>query len=167
MVQESLVIAADSGKRARRGALIAFLKAVVASPPAGCVLWPYAKDSGGYGQVRYAGQKVGAHRLAWELYHGKKMASGSHAAHTPITCNNKACVNPLHVREASPAENAGDRVLDGSDNRGRKHGQSKLTERQVLAIRSDARLLREIAQEHGVCDVTICDIKAGRTWSWL
>ena len=150
-----------------KGALQAFLQAVAAFPPEECVLWPYGTDGSGYGQLRYRGGKIGAHRLSWELFHGRKMAAGFYAAHAPEICHNRLCVNPIHIREATPAENVADRVADGTANRGERHGNCKLTAEQVQAIRTDQRLLREVASHYGICEVTVLDIKEGRTWTWL
>lgn len=167
MDNESVTLPRPMGKRAPRGALLAFVKEVVAHPPEACVLWPFTKDTGGYGQLRRAGRKIGAHRLAWELYHGKPMDEASHAAHAPGICTSKSCINPLHIREATPTENAADRVIEDRHNRGERQGHSKLTVEQVLAIRADSRRLQKIADDYGVCLVTISDIKHRRTWAWL
>ena len=154
-------------KRARKGEGLRFLLNLVANPPSECVIWPFGKDTGGYGNLRYKRRKIGAHRLAWQLFHGREMKSEAHAAHLPLVCHDKACVNPLHIREATPTENASDKLLDGTVSRGERQGCSKLTAAEVLAIRADTRPQTTIAKDYGVCGVTINDIQHRRTWAWL
>jgi hypothetical protein len=43
-----------------------------------------------------------------------------HVCHNPITCNNKLCVNPFHLREDTPSANTKDLVLTGNHNNKRK-----------------------------------------------
>jgi hypothetical protein len=62
-------------------------------------------------------------------------------------------------------ENQRQRVLDGTDNRGEQHGNSKLTEEQVRAIRIDTRTQRVIAEEYGVGQSLISDVKTRKKWS--
>jgi hypothetical protein len=40
--------------------------------------------------------------------------------HDPITCNNRACVNPLHLREDTASANTKDLLLTGNHNNKRK-----------------------------------------------
>ena len=64
-----------------------------------------------------------------------------------------------------------DKLRDGTDNRGEKHGLSKLTTEQVLRIRQLAvegiTSQYEIASMFGIHQVTVSDIKNGRRWNWL
>ena len=43
-----------------------------------------------------------------------------HVCHDPVTCNNKLCVNPFHLREDTPSANTKDLVLTGNHNNKRK-----------------------------------------------
>jgi len=51
--------------------------------------------------------------------------------------------------------------------KGERHGLSKLTEAQVLQIRSDSRSLRIIAIDYGVSNVLIGDIKRREIWKHI
>jgi DNA-binding CsgD family transcriptional regulator len=51
--------------------------------------------------------------------------------------------------------------------RGELHWNSKLTEKDVLAIRSDHRSQYKIAAEHGIGRGQVHRIKARKQWAWL
>lgn len=152
---------------ASHGKPLAFLRHTVSNPPSECVPWPYAKSDRGYGKVWFEGRHYAAHRLAWEIFNGRKLAKGMVAAHQPQVCHNPSCINPLHLREASNKENQTDRVLDGTELRGQKTSKCKLTEQQVLKIRQDPRALKEIADMYGVSISAISLIRRRKNWAWL
>ena len=67
--------------------------------------------------------------------------------------------------------NGFDKLRDGTDNRGEKNGQTKLTEKQVRVIRrlieSKSMTLKEIGEVFGAARTSISNIKFGRTWGHL
>jgi hypothetical protein len=66
-----------------------------------CWMW-MACIVGGYGQFAVAhGKRVRPHRFAWESAHGP-IPTGMIIDHL---CRNRACVNPLHMRLCTHAEN--------------------------------------------------------------
>ena len=69
-----------------------------------------------------------------------------------------------NLRWDTPRNNQLDRIKHGTSNRGERCAAAKLTETQVLAIRADTRLQREIAAEYGVRENTISRIKSGKRW---
>lgn len=158
---------AECRSKAGNGSLLRFLRDVVDNPPECCVPWPFTKTRGGYGLVTYSGRRTTAHRAAWEMFHGRKMRDGMQAAHAPVICHTRDCVNPLHIREASPSDNLADKVNDGTHNRGSRQWQSKLTASQVDSIRRDPRRHHEIAADYGVARGTVSGIKSGKRWAWL
>lgn len=129
----------------------------------GCWEWPFGK-SGSYGSVRYAGCQL-AHQVALVLDgQPRPPAPSDFAIHS---CDNPPCVNPAHLRWATPQENARDMVERTRQARGSHHSQAKLTEEQVLAIRSDPRPQLPIATEYGVSRSAIGLIKSGKRWGHL
>lgn len=77
--------------------------------------------------------------------------------------NNNLC----NLRWDTAASNQADRVKHGTSNRGSSCGSAKLTESQVIAIRSDNRLQRIIAIDYGVWPAHISRIKNGKRWCHL
>lgn len=149
-----------------RGDLLRFLNTLAKDPPPQCVPWPYGSTNG-YGYLTVGGVRRTAHAVAYEIYNGKKIPAGMVAAHAPVTCHNTLCVNPLHIRAATHAENAADRVLDKTHGRGIRAANVKLTEVQVLSIRADPRIHRVIASEYGVGRRLVGRIKNRSRWGWL
>lgn len=68
----------------------------------GCWVWLRAIQTRGYGAVWYLGRVHLAHRVAWHIRHGRWPNEGLVLDHA---CNNKACINPDHLRELSNGAN--------------------------------------------------------------
>lgn len=152
--------------RTSPGSLMAFIDRAVAYVGADCLVWPY-RTTQGYGLVEFGGIAKYAHRLVLERTSGPPPAAGMQAAHAPLICHNRACVNPAHLRWATPTENHADRVADGTHLRGETSPSSKLTESDVLAIRDDGRPHRVVAATYGVSESNIRMIRARKSWAWL
>ncbi len=149
------------------GAPMAFIEQAVASSTDQCIIWPYARTGSGYGKVNVRGTLHNAHRLVLERAVGTPPCPGMAAAHAPLVCHNRLCVNPRHLRWATTAENHADKVPDGTHHRGERQGASKLTTAQVLAIRTDRRPIDAISKDYGISARYVYEIRAGRTWTWL
>ncbi len=69
----------------------------------GCWIWKGQLNNKGYGLIwsRDAGQKIAAHRVAYELLVGP-IPAGLELDHT---CETPACVNPAHLEPVTHAEN--------------------------------------------------------------
>ena len=104
-----------------------------------------------------------AHRVAYRLYVGP-IPTGMCVLHR---CDNPSCVNPDHLSVGTRTTNLEDMTTKGRRVRGVSHGRAKLTEAAVLSIRSDQRLPRVIAVEHGVSHATVRLIRARKTWAHL
>ena len=70
-----------------------------------------------------------------------------------------------NLRWDTTKSNQLDRAKHGTSNRGERCASAKLTETQVLAIRLDTRLQREISIEYGVTQNQISRIKNGIRWA--
>lgn len=70
--------------------------------PNGCWEWQASKNSKGYGQFFFEGNKSGrAHRYSYIFYKGK-IPQGNTIDHL---CRNRICVNPDHLEAVSNREN--------------------------------------------------------------
>lgn len=72
-----------------------------------------------------------------------------------------------NLRYGTPVENMADKLKDGTDNRGEKHGMSKLTVKQVRQIRSSLETAPLLADRFGVSKDAIVSVRLRRTWAWL
>lgn len=102
-----------------------------------CLEWIGPRSSLGYGQVREGGagsRRRLVHRLIYQYRHGP-IPPGLFVCHT---CDNPPCLRDEHHFLGTARDNAVDMVTKGRavDNRGERHGSSKLTESAVLAIRA-------------------------------
>lgn len=129
------------------------------------------------------------HRLVCSAFHGDPPSLVHEVAHGDgNSLNNRA----QNLRWATRIENEADKVGHGTSlagrasavpierrpygerhgrytkpeatARGERAGRAKLTEGQVAAIRSDPRVAREIAGDHGVTRALIQMIKANKIW---
>lgn len=105
----------------------------------------------------------GAHRATYELFYGQ-IEGGLYVLHR---CGRRCCCNPDHLYLGTQKQNMSDMIAHGTVAIGSRHGQAKLTESDVLAIRRDERMRKDIASDYGVSPTAIHHIKTGSTWSWL
>jgi len=118
-----------------------------------------------------------AHRLICEHYHGDM--SGLVTRHL---CGNSRCVNPAHLKPGTQSENERDKVLHGTSNKGKKFNspnyrkpnhngslnpKAKLTEQDVLDIRSSNVSAKILAVQYNVSLKHIYAIKNGTAWSHI
>lgn len=133
----------------------------------GCWEWRGGK-SRGYGQFRYHGKMVAAHRFSWQFYKGK-IPKRKFVLHS---CDNTGCVNPDHLFLGTQSDNMKDMFAKRRRKiyqRGEKNNQAKLSANNVLEIR---RLLatgqykqKELAVRFSVTRSTISAIMTGHRWS--
>lgn len=153
-------------RKADDGAPMALVLASVNYNGDDCLIWPYAKNNG-YGVLEVEkGRNMHAHRYICILRHGPPPFEEAHAAHN-CGKGKDGCFAPNHVRWATKAENEADKFIHGTTPRGERHGLSKLTTEQVLAIVADARSQYEIANDYGCTQTTVSNIKRGVSWGWL
>jgi predicted HTH transcriptional regulator len=79
------------------------------------------------------------------------------------------CVNKRHLSWKTRAENLAEMVEHGNSTRGERHIGSKLTEAQVVEIKSllGAVTQAELGRRFGVPRQTIHSIRSRQSWAWL
>jgi len=134
-----------------------------------CWVWMKAKTPAGYGVFRdpLTKKTAYAHHHAYRLWVSPVLPKV-----VRHKCRNRHCCNPDHIEGGTHKENNGiDRERDGTDNKGERHGNSKLTAEQVVEMR---RLRREgasmedlLARYVGVKSSGIYYALTGRHWKHI
>jgi hypothetical protein len=136
-----------------------------------CWNWLGSITHHGYGSVGRGGFRkgsVGAHRASYELHYGP-IPKGKVVMHT---CDNRACVNPSHLRLGTHKDNTQDMLAKGRHRfqapQGEKSSLSRLTEAQVRFIRKHTDIpLFEMADAMNVGHCAIWRIRTRRTWKHI
>lgn len=133
--------------------------------PNDCIEWAQGKIDG-YGIIRFEGQVVRAHRLAWFLEHGPFTKVKSYVLHR---CDNPPCVNPEHLWLGTHADNMADMVRKGRGRAlaGNEHWNARLDWPQVEEIRRCAELgipQIRLAERFMVTPSTIHQIVHHKIW---
>lgn len=132
-----------------------------------CALWPLSRTPRGYGQLWFENRRRDAHVVACVLAHGPKPTTAHCAAHG---CGVRRCVNPRHLRWATPKENTADMLLHGTKIRGEAHPLHKFTEAGVLAVRSAfaaGESQAALARRFGITPQAIHEIVRRKSWAHL
>jgi len=109
---------------------------------------------------------VRAHRVAFILVNGETNLLVLHR------CNNPACCNPSHLYAGSWSDNTKQSVRENRhvDNRGERHGNSKLQPediKEILSLRKAGYLQHEIAKRFGISRSQVSNICRGKSWSHI
>lgn len=91
---------------ARRPIAERFWEKVERRGPDDCWPWTAGKTAAGYGMFKRPGRdgtRSTAHRVAWELEHGRPVPDGLVVDHL---CENRPCCNPAHLEAVTPLVNA-------------------------------------------------------------
>lgn len=137
-------------------------------PNRGCWLWLGWCDGDGYGKVNpgvLPGERV-VHRIAHVVYVGP-IPEGLSVLHR---CDQPCCINPDHLFLGSHVDNMRDMIAKGRrvEVKGSRHGQSKLSEGQVVEMRRlAARGWRSpaLAMRFGISPRNVRDVVARKLWS--
>lgn len=123
-----------------------------------CIEWTKACNSSGY-PVTWVNNKIAyVHRIIME------------AVETDIVmhlCDNKKCINPLHLKVGTPKENSLDMKSKNRQAKGEACGNAKLTEKEVKEIRMSHLSSRKLAALYNISKTNILDIKNNKIWRHL
>ena len=138
----------------------------------GCWRWTASKNPGGYGTITINGRTTKASRVSWMLEHGP-IPSGLWVLHH---CDNPVCVRPSHLFLGTCLDNHRDSIAKGRRSRhgglalGENNGRSKITNRDVAAIRkarANGERVIVIAARFGTSRQNIYSITNANTWAHI
>jgi hypothetical protein len=153
--------------RDRKATELRFWSRVDKGSPDEC--WPWLRGccSAGYGIISVAAKVCISSRLAYALSTNEE-PGGLRVCHT---CDNPPCCNPAHLFLGTDKDNMADMAAKGRRSyasiRGRANIRARLTEAQVLYIRSSPKPARLVGAELGVPSSTVSHVRRGRSWAWL
>lgn len=133
-----------------------------------CLIWPFSKNTAGYGKLGCNGRYLHVHRMTCEAIKGPPPTPEHEAAHS-CGKGHLGCTAPGHLDWKTPSQNNMDKLQHGTDNRGEKHPMAKLTEAQVLEIMSlkGTKTQAQIGAQYGVDRRHVGLIHRGKTWRGL
>ena len=136
----------------------------------GCWLWPGATNGNwsgqGHGQVFVGTEKFYVHRLSMTVF-GKKNPGPKHVLHK---CDTPPCFNPKHLYLGTEKDNSRDRMDRGQQARGSRVGTSKLTAKEIRAIRREGAIYGNqplVAKKYGIHRMSVSRIVRRVTWAHL
>ena len=130
---------------------------------------------GGYGNVKWRGKILFAHRVAYSLSFGINLPTErqhKYAINVLHKCDNPPCCNPSHLFLGTPKDNAVDRLTKQRQHStaGSKNPAAKLTERDVEEIRDMVRQglrLKTAAVVFSVSKDTVERVCGGAGWAHI
>ena len=128
-----------------------------------CWTWSRGTNNGyGWFGIKRLKKNFYAHRLSWQLTNGE-IRDGLCVLHK---CDNRLCGNPSHLFIGTIADNMHDKVLKGRQIKGSEVPSSKLTEHQVLEIKTlrPKTTIEALSLAYNVSKSTIINICMGRGW---
>lgn len=150
-----------------QGEPLRFLKGLIGCTDIDCVEWPYATNDTGYGFISYEGVIQNAARVSLIISGILPIDNSYEVGHKAGICHNRICVNPNHLRWVTVQENAFDRSIDGTENKGSKNNQAKLDESDVLDIRNSLLDVEDLTEFYNVSRVTIIRVLKRETWKHI
>ena len=131
-----------------------------------CWIWTGGKTKNGYGLFRIQNKSWRANRLIYTHCFGT-IEEDLDICHAPLICHNRACVNPNHLSAETREINCSHKLIDGTDARGEKNINAKLTADQVLEIRASDKTQIELSKEFNVSYALINKIITRQIWKHI
>lgn len=150
--------------RKPRGQALAYFEKLKEPWTDDCIPWPFTvsgRDARPW--IQYKGRRGFTSRILCIEVRGDPESEDMHAAHE---CGNKDCVNIRHIRWLTASGNEIEKRDHGTSQQGSRHGQSKLTEKDVLNIRGTIGAVgsANLARKYGVTRNQILRIVKGDQW---
>ncbi len=152
-------------RRAKRALSDRFWPKVNRNGANGCWLWTGAIRNDGYGAIHLGERRMArAHRVSFMLAFGELPAAPLEVCHR---CDVRACVNPAHLFLGTRKDNMADCKAKDRQVRGERNGKSKLTDPEVIAIRTAAGTHKAIAQQFAISRSMVTFIRTNKNWTHL
>lgn len=127
-----------------------------------CLIWPYNRNTAGYGYLKIGKRSSYAHRLICERVNGQPPDDKPFALHS---CGNGhlGCVTPNHLRWGSAKDNSDDSRTHGTIACGVNNGACRITDEVVTLIRKRAgsATQRELSTIFGISQQHVSRIIRG------
>jgi len=125
-----------------------FIDDAISSDVEDCIIWPFAvRKSSGYGAYTFrvdgAKKNSDVHRYVCSLVHGEGH-EGMQAAHS---CGKPLCINPRHLKWATPLENMADAMAHGTLRGGGRYRQ-RIFSVQMVDIKTSRESLLSLAERY-------------------
>lgn len=131
----------------------------------GCLTWPFAKNSAGYGHVVIDGSHRLVSRVVCEKVNGPPPTAEHVTAHL-CGKGHEACCAPAHLVWATPKENSGHSAAHGTRISGGRCASAKLRQDDVDFIVSMRGKLKQkqLAEMFGITQSNVSYIQLRKTW---
>ena len=136
-----------------------FIKRALATETDDCIPWPYGKNGAGYGVFQLDSVKWLVHRYILFEKKGPPPSENFDAAHLPVICHNRACINHRHLDWATRSENQNHKILDKTLVFGDFHPSTKISEADLPEIINSSESQSTLGRRFGVCQPQISKIK--------
>lgn len=121
-----------------------------------CWLWTAGKDDAGYGQFRFEGKNIKAHRVSFYL------TNGYWPHHCRHTCDNPPCVNPDHLLDGTRKDS-----MDDMYERERNFGVTKSQVEEIRNIPMSRTIIVDVAKKYEISEGVARSIIDGTVWKRL
>ncbi len=123
----------------------------------------HTQDTPGYTYLKRNGKSQGTHCYLYKITKGE-IKKGNVIMHM---CNTPQCINPEHLEQGTRQDDTNHKVLSGRHCYGEKHPRAKLTEEQVMMIRSSEEKGVKLGKELGYDSSAISKIRKNKRWKHL
>lgn len=126
----------------------------------------HAKGKNGYHKIKRLGKTISMHRYVFSKVNlnGAPIPNGLVVRHK---CDNKWCINPLHLESGTQKDNMNDMSIRGRSTYGEKSASAKINATQAKEIYESNCSQTIIAKKYGISQVQVSRIKRGEKWGNL